>query len=63
MYGTLPAGTSADVQPARQAWRFSIEEVLHKGKRRGFADLDALLDYLRAEFRCELGGECEEGQQ
>jgi hypothetical protein len=54
VYGTPPAGTSADVQPARQAWRFSIEEVLHERKRRGFADLDSLLDYLRAEFKGEF---------
>ena len=57
VYGTLPAGASAAVQPARQAWRFSVEEVLHGGKRRGFADLDALLDYLRAEFKGEFRGE------
>ena len=42
-------------------WRFSAEEVLHERKRRGFADLASLLDYLRAEFGGELGGEREEG--
>jgi hypothetical protein len=31
-------------------WRFSAEEVLHERKGRGFADLDSLLDYLRAEL-------------
>jgi len=31
-------------------WRFSVEEVLHEGTRRGFADLASLLDYLRAEL-------------
>ena len=33
--------------------RFSVEEVLHKGPRRGFADLASLLDYLRTELQGE----------
>ena len=31
-------------------WRFSAETVLHEASRRGFADLESLLDYLRTEF-------------
>jgi hypothetical protein len=31
-------------------WRFSVEEVLCKQPRRGFNDLESLLDFLRAEL-------------
>jgi hypothetical protein len=37
----------APSQPA--AWRFSLEEV-ETGKRHGFADLEALVAFLRAEI-------------
>jgi hypothetical protein len=40
-------------------WRFSVEEVLHEASRRGFADLDSLLDYLYGE----LTGESEKHPQ
>jgi len=36
--------------PGAVRWRFSVEAVLHKGTRRGYADLASLLDYLRAEL-------------
>ena len=53
-------------------WRFSAEEVLRERRRRGFADLSSLLEYLRAEFprvspsrardsRAEPGSAGEEG--
>ena len=48
-------------------WRFSAEEVLRERRRRGFADLSSLLEYLRAEFprarnlRAELGSAGEKG--
>jgi hypothetical protein len=42
---------------AELRWRFSAEEVLHERRRRGFADLSSLLEYLRAE----LGSAGEEG--
>jgi hypothetical protein len=31
-------------------WRFSVEEILHKGPRRGFDSLEALIDFLRMEL-------------
>jgi hypothetical protein len=31
-------------------WRFSVEEVLHERRRRGFSSLEALLAFLRAEL-------------
>lgn len=37
-------------------WRFSVEEVLHERRRKGFASLEALLAFLRAEL---AGGEGE----
>jgi len=30
--------------------RFSVEEILHKRRRKGFDNLEALLDFLRAEL-------------
>ena len=37
-------------------WRFSVEEVLRERRRQGYADLEALIAFLRAE----LGdGNCE----
>ena len=35
--------------PAPAAWRYSLEDP-HTGERRGFADLAALLGFLRAEL-------------
>lgn len=47
---------------AELRWRFSAEEVLHERRRRGFADLASLLEYLRANLsRAELGSAGEEG--
>jgi hypothetical protein len=31
-------------------WRFSVEEVLHERRKWGFASLEALLTFLRAEL-------------
>ena len=33
-------------------WRFSLEDP-HTGQRRGFADLEALVGFLRQDMRCE----------
>ena len=57
-------GNAAPEQPPR--WRFSVEEVLRKGPRRGFQSLEALMAYLQAELAAgsedELPGELmEEG--
>jgi hypothetical protein len=35
--------------PAPAVWRYSLEDP-HTGERRGFADLAALLGFLRAEL-------------
>ena len=32
-----------------ETWRFSLEDI-HTGQRRGFASLEALLAYVRAEL-------------
>lgn len=45
--------------PGAASWRFSVEEVLRERNRRGFADLDSLLDYLYGE----LTGESEKHPQ
>jgi hypothetical protein len=34
-------------------WRFTLEEVLHRGKRRGFNSLAALFAFLEAELGAE----------
>jgi hypothetical protein len=31
-------------------WRFSVEEVLHERRQRGFASLESLLAFLQAEL-------------
>ncbi len=31
-------------------WRFSVEEVLHERRRKGFDSLEALVAFLRAEL-------------
>jgi len=31
-------------------WHFSLEEILHERRRQGFDDLEALIEFLRAEF-------------
>ena len=31
-------------------WRFSVEEVLHERRRRGFDSLEALIAFLREEL-------------
>jgi hypothetical protein len=31
-------------------WRFSVEEVLHERRQRGFSGLEALLAFLRTEL-------------
>ena len=36
--------------PDARHWRFSIEEVLHNGKRQGFPDLASLLAFLQTEL-------------
>jgi hypothetical protein len=41
-------GNATAEQPPR--WRFSVEEVLRKGPRRGFDSLEALMAYLEAEL-------------
>jgi len=40
-------------------YRFSVEEVLHERRQRGFDGLEALLAFLRAEL---TGGEAEGGE-
>jgi hypothetical protein len=37
------------------AWRFSLEDP-HTGERRGFANLEALIDSLRAELTSDEKG-------
>ena len=41
-------GNTAPEQPPR--WRFSVEEVLRKGPRRGFDSLEAVAAFLRSEL-------------
>jgi hypothetical protein len=31
-------------------WRFSVEEILHERRRKGFSSLEALIAFLRAEL-------------
>ncbi len=33
-------------------WHFSVEEVLHERRRRGFGSLEALFAFLQAELAC-----------
>ena len=33
------------------SWRFSVEEVFGKRRRRGFRSLQALVDYIQAEMQ------------
>jgi len=33
-------------------WRFSVEEILPRRRRTGFGDLEALIEFLRAELAC-----------
>jgi hypothetical protein len=33
-------------------WRFSVEEVLHERRRKGFSNLEALFAFLQAELAC-----------
>lgn len=40
--GAAPGGSSR--------WRFSAEEVLHERRQRGFASLESLVAFLRAEL-------------
>lgn len=35
---------------AENQWRFSVEEVLHKRRRRGFTSVETLFDFLKAEL-------------
>ena len=35
---------------AAPRWRFSVEEVLHERRRRGYADLSSLIAFLRTEL-------------
>jgi hypothetical protein len=35
-------------------WRFSVEEVLHKRRRKAFSSLEALFAFLRDELACNL---------
>lgn len=37
------------------AWRFSLEEVLHRRRRVGFCSLEALLRFLETELGAEAG--------
>jgi hypothetical protein len=37
-------------------WRFSVEEIFHRRRRKGFSSLEALIAFLRAEL---AGGEDE----
>jgi hypothetical protein len=41
------ANTAPEQPPG---WRFSVEEVLRKGPRRGFDSPEALMAYLQAEL-------------
>lgn len=41
-------GNTAPDQPLR--WRFSVEDVLRKGPRRGFESLEGVVAYLRDEL-------------
>ncbi len=34
----------------KPCWRFSVEEVLHERRRRGYVDLETLIAFLRAEL-------------
>jgi hypothetical protein len=34
----------------KRQWRFSLEEVLHKGLRQGFDSLEAMVDFVRNEL-------------
>jgi hypothetical protein len=31
-------------------WRFSVEEILHERRRRGFSNLESLVAFLRSEL-------------
>ncbi len=40
-----------DAAPGKEPrWRFSLEEVLHERRRKGFDNLEALVAFLRAEL-------------
>jgi hypothetical protein len=39
-----------DTPDDRSGWRFSVEEVLHGRRRKGFGSLTALFDFLQAEL-------------
>ena len=43
-------------------WRFSLEEVLEKGPRRGFGSLEALVSFLRGELGAAGEGASLEGR-
>jgi hypothetical protein len=34
----------------KPGWRFSVEEVLHERRQRGFTSLESVLGYLQAEL-------------
>ena len=48
-------GNTAPEQPTR--WRFSVEEVLRKGPRRGFESLEGVAAYLQAELAADSDDE------
>jgi hypothetical protein len=39
---------------ATPPWRFSVQEVLHERRHRGFASLESLFAFLREELADEL---------
>jgi hypothetical protein len=41
-------------------WRFSLEEVLQKGPRRGFGSLEAVVSFLQGELDADEGVPSEE---
>ena len=41
-------------------WRFSVEEVLHERRRKGFSNLEALFAFLQAELACSSDGSTDE---
>jgi hypothetical protein len=43
------------VHVGRTVWRFSLEDP-HTGERRGFATWEAVVAFLKAELRDEVGG-------
>ena len=46
-----------NTSPETRHWRFSIEEVLHNGKRQGFLDLPSLIAFLCDELQAQQGAQ------